>query len=93
MVERLGMMPPPTEPEGGMSKSWRAIASGLRRSSSVNTVKACASWEGLDHRQLCGPQLLSSLTPAGTPQKLYPHCLGCSRTQGGQANAAKNRSQ
>ncbi|WP_139131254.1 RHS repeat-associated core domain-containing protein, partial [Pseudomonas sp. ENNP23] len=32
----------------------------------------------------------SSLNPEGNPQELYPHCLHCSRVQGGQANAAKN---
>ena len=31
----------------------------------------------------------SALNPAGGPQRLYPHCLGCSRTQGGQVRQLK----
>lgn len=27
-------------------------------------------------------QPVSSITPPGTPQRLYPHCIGCSREQG-----------
>lgn len=30
----------------------------------------------------------SSLNPSGQPQRLYPHCLNCSRTQGGQVRGA-----
>jgi len=29
----------------------------------------------------------NSQNPDGGPQRLYPHCLSCSRTQGGEANA------
>ena len=29
----------------------------------------------------------------GGPQRLYPHCLGCSRQQGGQVNGEKTRGQ
>jgi RHS repeat-associated protein len=32
----------------------------------------------LDH------QPVSALSPPGSPQRLYPHCLGCSRKQGGE---------
>jgi RHS repeat-associated protein len=33
----------------------------------------------------------NSQNPDGGPQRLYPHCLTCSRTQGGEANAEKAR--
>jgi RHS repeat-associated protein len=33
----------------------------------------------------------SALNQNNKPQQLYPHCLGCSQTQGGQVNAAKNK--
>jgi hypothetical protein len=33
----------------------------------------------------------NSQNPDGGPQRLYPHCLSCSRTQGGEANAEKAR--
>lgn len=33
----------------------------------------------------------NSQNPDGGPQRLYPHCVGCSRTQGGEANGARNR--
>jgi len=33
----------------------------------------------------------TALNPAGGAQTLYPHCIGCSRTQGGEVNAAKPR--
>jgi RHS repeat-associated protein len=33
----------------------------------------------------------TSLNPAGGKQRLYPQCIGCSRTQGGEANAAKRQ--
>jgi RHS repeat-associated protein len=33
----------------------------------------------------------SGLNETGGPQRLYPHCQGCSRTQGGQVNGAKAR--
>jgi len=31
----------------------------------------------------------SALNTSGASQTLYPHCLGCSQTQGGEVNAAK----
>jgi RHS repeat-associated protein len=31
----------------------------------------------------------NALNPTGGAQRLYPHCIGCSRTQGGEVNAAK----
>jgi RHS repeat-associated protein len=33
----------------------------------------------------------TALNPAGGEQTLYPHCLSCSRTQGGEVNAAKQQ--
>jgi len=33
----------------------------------------------------------SALNDAGAAQRLYPHCLGCSQTQGGEVNAAKHK--
>jgi len=33
----------------------------------------------------------TALNPAGGTQTLYPHCLSCSRTQGGEVNAAKQQ--
>jgi RHS repeat-associated protein len=34
-------------------------------------------------------QLPNALNPSGAPQRLYPHCLGCSRVQGGQIRQLK----
>jgi hypothetical protein len=33
----------------------------------------------------------SALAEPGAPQRLYPHCVGCSRRQGGQVNAERIR--
>jgi RHS repeat-associated protein len=33
----------------------------------------------------------TKLAPPGTPQDLYPHCLGCSRKQGGEVNGQLTR--
>jgi RHS repeat-associated protein len=33
----------------------------------------------------------TALNPAGGEQRLYPQCLSCSRTQGGEVNAAKQQ--
>ena len=33
----------------------------------------------------------TALNPAGGAQTLYPQCIGCSRTQGGEVNAAKQQ--
>ena len=33
----------------------------------------------------------SALNTTGASQTLYPHCLGCSQTQGGEVNAAKQK--
>ena len=35
----------------------------------------------------------SGLNEEGAPQRLYPHCLACSRQQGGQVNGEKTRGQ
>jgi len=35
----------------------------------------------------------SGLNESGGPQRLYPHCKDCSRTQGGQVNGEKTRGQ
>ena len=36
-------------------------------------------------------QLPNALNPPGGPQKLYPHCLTCSRVQGGQVRGTQSR--
>lgn len=36
-------------------------------------------------------QPANGLNPDGGPQRLYPHCVGCSRQQGGEVNGAKTR--
>jgi hypothetical protein len=33
----------------------------------------------------------TALNPEGTPQVYYPHCLGCSRVQGGRIRAAQSQ--
>lgn len=46
--------------------------------------RASGSWTP-DH------QPVSSQVPDGTPQRLYPHCAGCSSRQGGHAGARSRR--
>ncbi len=36
-------------------------------------------------------QPVSALVPNGTPQSLYPHCIGCSRSQGGTVSQIKRK--
>ncbi|TBU74091.1 RHS repeat domain-containing protein [Phytopseudomonas daroniae] len=38
-------------------------------------------------------QPANALNPSGGPQELYPHCLTCSRVQGGQVRGAQGRSE
>ncbi|WP_404823776.1 RHS repeat domain-containing protein [Pseudomonas capsici] len=38
-------------------------------------------------------QPANALNPTGGDQRLYPHCIGCSRVQGGQVRGATRRNQ
>jgi RHS repeat-associated protein len=62
----------------------------------IGTTSGCHTCGSKDPKTTSGNfipdhQPSSARVPAGTPQQLYPHCLTCSRLQGGQVTAL-NRS-